>query len=127
MDWEGFLIQIVVSVVVLAPSLWIAGRMLAGKDKAKFLDAVGIVALGVIIGAAFNYIVNWLGWTDFFMSWIGALIMFIIWLGLVKHFFDCGWLKALAISVVAVIVYIILAFILGILLALFGITLVAFM
>ncbi|HIJ08368.1 TPA: hypothetical protein HA274_03360 [Candidatus Bathyarchaeota archaeon] len=127
MDWVGFLIQIVVSVVVLAPSLWIAGRMLAGKDKAKFLDAVGIVALGVIIGAAFNYIVNWLGWTDFFMSWIGALIMFIIWLGLVKHFFDCGWLKALAISVVAVIVYIILAFILGILLALFGITLVAFM
>jgi hypothetical protein len=39
----------------------------------------------------------------------------IIWLALVKHFFDCGWLKALAISILAVILFAIIAIILGLL------------
>jgi hypothetical protein len=34
---------------------------------------------------------------------------------LVKHFFDCGWLKALAISILAVILFAIIAIILGLL------------
>jgi hypothetical protein len=37
----------------------------------------------------------------------------LIWLALVKHFFDCGWLKALAISIVAIVIFIVIAFVLG--------------
>jgi hypothetical protein len=45
--------------------------------------------------------------------------MIIVWLGLIKHFFDCGWLKALAISIIAWIIYWIITLILfAILLAL---------
>ena len=40
------LIQIVVNIVILAPVLWIAGRLFVGKDKAKFMDALWIVVLG---------------------------------------------------------------------------------
>jgi hypothetical protein len=36
----------------------------------------------------------------------------VIILGLVKHFFDCGWLKALAIAIIAAIIYIVIATIL---------------
>jgi hypothetical protein len=48
--------------------------------------------------------------------------MIIIWLGLVKHFFDCGWLKALAISIIAIIIFIVIAVIIA---AIFGLALLA--
>ena len=116
MDWTALIIQIIVGIVVLAPSLWLVGRWLAGKDKAKFLDAIWIVSLGVVIGTLIGaWLVGWL-------AWLGVLIMFIIWLGLVKHFFDCGWIKAFVISLLANILYIIIWFILEFVLAIFGIT-----
>jgi len=111
-DFVGLGLQIVVATVVLAPVLWIAGRMLAGKDKAKFTDALWIALLGTVIGA----VVGALGW-----GLIGAIIMFVIWLALIKHFFDCGWLKAFVIAVVAVIIFVIIVFILAVILVLIGI------
>jgi hypothetical protein len=90
---------------VLAPILWLSGRALVGKDKAKFTDAVWIVVLGVILGAIVNFFISGL---------IAAVIIFIVWLALIKHFFDCGWLKALIIAVLAVIIFIIIVAILAI-------------
>jgi hypothetical protein len=101
----SLLIQIVVNVIVLAPILWLSGRALVGKDKAKFTDAVWIVVLGVILGAIVNFFISGL---------IAAVIMFIVWLALIKHFFDCGWLKAFIIAVLAVIIFIIIVAILAI-------------
>lgn len=40
MDLIGFLINVVVGTIIVAPFLWISGRSLVGKDKAKFLDAI---------------------------------------------------------------------------------------
>jgi len=103
-DIVGLLIQIVIAIIVIAPVLWLVGRSLAGKDKAKFTDAIWIVVLGIVIGAIVSYFVGGL---------IAAVIMFFVWLGLIKHFFDCGWLKALAIAIIAVIIFIIIAFLLA--------------
>lgn len=100
MDLIALSIQIILGIIVLAPVLWISGRLLAGKDKAKFTDAIWIVVLGVVIGAIIGAFVDGL------LSWI---IMFIIWLALVKHFFDCGWLKAFVISIIAVLLFIVIA------------------
>jgi hypothetical protein len=105
MDFVALLIQIVVGVIIIAPILWLAGRALAGKDKAKFTDAIWIVVLGTVIGAIVGAFVGGL---------IAALIMFIVWLALIKHFFDCGWLKALAIAIIAVIIFIIIVAVLAI-------------
>jgi hypothetical protein len=104
MDILGLLIQIVVAIIVIAPILWLVGRSLAGKDKAKFTDAIWIVVLGILIGAGLGYFVGGL---------IAAIVMFFVWLGLIKHFFDCGWFKAFAIAIVSVIVFVIIAFILA--------------
>ncbi|MCL2172308.1 MAG: hypothetical protein FWB84_01480 [Candidatus Bathyarchaeota archaeon] len=101
----NLIVSIVVSIVVVAPSLWIAGRLLVDKNKAKFTDAIWIVTLGTLISSIFSYF--------FDGGIIVSLIMLIIILGLVKHFFDCGWLKALLISIVALIIFIIIAVILG--------------
>jgi hypothetical protein len=105
MDFIALLIQIVVGIIILAPILWIAGRLLAGKDKAKFTDAIWIVVLGVVIGAIVGFFVSGL---------IAAIIMFVVWLALIKHFFDCGWLKAFAIAVIAVIIFVVIIAILAI-------------
>ena len=105
-------IQILINVIVLSPVFWISGRLLAGKDKAKFTDALWIVVLGTLIGIGFNYLfAESLG---FVTGIIASIIMLIIWLGLVKHFFDCGWLKALAISILAVIILIVITVLLAI-------------
>ena len=115
-DLVGILIQIVVAAVILAPVLWIAGRLLAGKDKAKFTDALWIAVLGTVIGAVLGAFVGGL---------IAAIVMFIVWLALIKHFFDCGWLKAFAIAVVAVIIFVVIVAILAIILVIIGFGIIA--
>ncbi len=110
---DALLINIIVSVIVLSPALWLSGRGIAGKDKARLIDAVWIVVLGIVIGTLFG---------AFFTGLIASVIQLILWLVLVKHFFDCGWLKALAISIMAIIIFAVIAILLGII----GFTLITF-
>ncbi len=88
----------------MAPVLWLAGRAIVGK-KAKFAHAIWIVVLGIIIGVIIGALVN--------SGLLSAVIMFFVWLGLIKHFFECGWLRAFAVAIVAVIIFIIIAAILA--------------
>ncbi|MCX8182871.1 MAG: hypothetical protein N3F08_00410 [Crenarchaeota archaeon] len=104
MNIVGILIQIIVSIIIVAPVLWIAGRVLAGKGKAKFTDAIWIVLLGVVLGSIVG---------AFLSGWVATLITFIIWLALIKHFFDCGWLKALVIAILAAIIFAVIIMVLA--------------
>ncbi len=104
MDIISLLTQIIVAIIVIAPILWLVGRALAGKQNAKFTDAIWIVALGTVIGAIVGIFVGGL---------ISGLIMLFVWLGLIKHFFDCGWLKAFAIAVISVIVFLVIVVVLA--------------
>jgi len=112
MDLIGTLIQIAIGTILLSPALWISGRLIAGKDKAKFTDALWIAFLGIII----NTVVG-----AFIGNIIATIILMIIWLALIKHFFDCGWIKAFVIAVVAVVIFAIVIAILAIILAIIGI------
>jgi hypothetical protein len=102
---DALLIELVVKIIILAPAFWLAGRALAGKENAKFLDAVWIVILGTLVGGIFSYFE--------IIGIIALIIQLIIWLGLVKHFFDTDWIKAFVISVLAVIILVVIGFILG--------------
>jgi hypothetical protein len=113
MDFVALLIQIVLGTIIVAPVLWLAGRALVGKEKAKFTDAVWIVFLGTVIGALVGAYIGGI---------VAAVIMFIVWLALIKHFFDCGWIMAFAIALIAVIIFIVIVAVL----ALIGIGLLAF-
>ena len=110
---DTLVVNIIVGIIVLAPVLWIAGRLLAGKDKAKFTDALWITVLGTVINAVFLY---------FFAGIIASIIVLIIWLALVKHFFDTGWLRALAIAIVAILFLIVIGIIIGVI---FGIAILS--
>jgi len=50
----ALIINIIISVIFLSPALWLAGRVLAGRGKAKFSDAVAIIVVGIIVGAIFD-------------------------------------------------------------------------
>ena len=105
---------LILNIIVVSPILWLAGRALVGKDKAKFTDAIWIVTVGTIIGFAFQYLSLYV-FVDlgFIGTLIGAIIMILVWLGLIKHFFDTGWGMAFVIAIIAIIIYIIIAFILA--------------
>ena len=107
MDFVALLIQIVVGTIIIAPILWLAGRALVGKEKAKFTDAIWIVLLGIVIGAVVGALIGGLG------GLIAAVIMFVIWLALIKHFFNCGWIMALAIAIIAVIIFVVIVAVLA--------------
>jgi len=112
MNVWAVVIQVVVGIIIVAPALWISGRLLVGRERAKFTDALWIVVLGVVTGAIISYFVGGI---------LASIIMLIIWLALIKHFFDCGWLKAIVIAIFAAIIFVIIAAVLALLgLGLFG-------
>ncbi len=103
-DLVSTLISIVVGIVVTAPVLWIAGRLLVGPSKAKFTDAIVIVILGSIAGGVIGAIIG---------GFIGAVVQIVVLLFLIKKYYECSWLKALAVAVVTVVIFAIVAIILG--------------
>jgi len=127
-DLYTLVIHVLVNIIILSPVLWLAGRTLAGRDKAKFSDSVAIIVVGTLIGVFFDlFLVDLLAlltpflfFETLFLWLLSSLIRLVVWLALVKHFFDCGWLKALAISVVAIIFFVAIVIMLGLL----GITLI---
>ena len=110
---DVLVIYVIVNTIILSPFLWLSGRSIVGKDKARFTDAVWIIVLGTVIGTLFGAL---------FSGIIALLIQLILWLALVKHFFDCGWLTALAISIIAIIIFAAIA----VVLTLIGFALITF-
>jgi hypothetical protein len=106
LNLDVLVIEIIVSTIIGAPVMWLAGRYIVGKEKAKFTDAIWISVIGTVIGAVLG---------NLFSGFIGAIIQLIVYLYIVKHFFDTEWMKALIISILAVIVFGVIAVILGIL------------
>jgi len=62
-----------------------------------------IVALGTLIQSVLGYL---------FSGIIALIIVIVLWLALIKRFFDCGWGKALVISLVAVVILVVIGTIL---------------
>ena len=108
-------ITVITWLIFVTPALWISGRLLAGKQNAKFTDAVWITMIGAIVFTLFDAFVT--GYISiWWLSLLSYVVLLVIWLALVKHFFDCGWLKALAISIIAIIIAFVILFIMGIVL-----------
>jgi len=92
---DHLVLPIVVSIIVTSPSLWIVGRILVGKNKAKLSDAVWIVAVGTIIGAIIS---------GFFHGGLAEFVQFLLWLYLIRIRYETNWLKAFIVSILAVVV-----------------------
>ena len=102
-----FLIQ----VLILSVVIYLAGLMVVGGRKATFGDAFKISLLGTVLGGLIYTAIS------FFVPLIGLIVYILIWLALIKQYFETGWLNALAIGILAVIVWIALIIIVGLILA----------
>ena len=111
MDIGAILIELIVSTIIIGPVLWLSGRTLEGK-RARFVDGLWIAALGTLIGIVLG---------SFLTGLIAEIVMIIVWLALIKHFFHCGWLKALLTAILAIIIFIVITFVL----TLIGLTAIA--
>lgn len=104
----GQLINFVLGLAILTIVFYIAGRAVVGGKRALFSDAFVISLLGTIVANIVSL---------FLEPLIGLILSFIVWLLLIKHYYETGWLGALAVAVMAVIVYIAIWFILFLILA----------
>ena len=103
----GFLVVFIIYLIIIGFVLWLAGEIVVGR-RVTFVEALGIAAVGTfLVGAAFAFLPPIIGS-------IGALLVgLLIFLLLVKHYFKTGWLGAIGVSIMAIVVGIVLIFILG--------------
>lgn len=109
MSLTSVVAEIIAAAIIVAPVLWLVGRALVGKDKAKFTHALWIAILGVIIGAVLGM---------FIQGTLGLLVTLILWVYLIKHFFETGWGKALVVGIIALVVLMIVMAVLAVVLGL---------
>jgi len=102
-------VSFIINLIVMTIVFYMAGVIVVGKRRALFSDAFVISLLGTVVG---NICVL------FFPPVIGLILSLLIWLLLIRHYYETGWLGALAVAVLAVIVsvvvFVILAFLLAI-------------
>lgn len=103
----GLLIMwIIVSVpVYLAAKLVTLGK--ARFTRAMIVTAVGPVIYGIVFFLSNAALSATLG-QQFLIAAISFILAFIAWIGVFKLGFDTGWVRALAIAFVAVIVFVII-------------------
>jgi len=111
-------IEFVVKLIVLTVVFYVAGRVVVGKRRAKFGDAFVISLFGTLTGTILS-----LFFPQYIQYWMGVILSLIVWLQLIRHYYETGWLGALAVGILAVIVMIVLGFLLGVLLAAIGLIL----
>ncbi|MGB9854714.1 MAG: hypothetical protein ACPLRY_07940 [Candidatus Bathyarchaeales archaeon] len=100
-----------VELLVLAVVLYIAGRIVVGGKRALFSDAFIIALLGTILSGVFVVFIPY--------SILALLLSVFVWLLLIKRLYETGWLGAIAVGILALIVFVVvlvlIAFFFGIL------------
>ncbi|NWG36281.1 hypothetical protein [Nitrososphaera sp.] len=97
--------------IAVSVPVWIAAKILT-LGKARFTRAMLVTAVGPAIYAIVFFISSFalsvaLG-ERFFVAAVSFILAFVAWLGVFKAGFDTGWLRALAIALLATIVFVII-------------------
>jgi uncharacterized protein YacL len=106
----GYLIELIVLGIVLGIFVWLAGKAL-GAPKATYYHGILTVISAVILRDVIGY---------FLSGWVARIVELIAVLLLIKHFFGVGWVRAIVIAVLALIIGIIITVVLAWVLALIG-------
>ena len=108
-DAISFVVELVVSII----AFYVAGRMLSGVN-AKFTDAFFVALFGMLVGLGIDTALNYIPVAEVtelvVIAWniVGLLAIFIAWMVLVQHFFDCLFLRGLAIVAIAFLIILII-------------------
>lgn len=111
-----------INLLVLTVVLYLARLIVAGKKRALLSDAFIISLLGTVLSTLFLMFIPY--------PLVSLFLFIFVWLLLIKRFYKTGWLGAIAVSILTVIIFlaitIILALFFGILEAIFKLVFPAF-
>ena len=99
----GFIVLFIIYLLVVGFILWVAGEIVVGR-KVTFGEALAVGGVGTFLVGAVIVLVGGI---------LGLLIGLFVFLLLVKHYFKTGWLGAIGVAIMAVVVIVVLTFILG--------------
>jgi len=98
----GVIVLFIIYLLVIGFVLWLAGEIVVGR-RVTFGEALGIAGVGTfLVGASIAL-----------LGLIGLLLGLVIFLLLVKHYFKTGWLGAIGVGIMAIVVLVVLTFVLG--------------
>lgn len=94
--------------IIVTVPVWIAAKILT-LGKARFTRAMLVTAVGPIVYAIVFFIsvaALTIALGDLVIpAFIAFIIAFIAWIGVFKKGFDTGWIRALAIAILAIVVF----------------------
>src|SRR6266702_1972347 len=99
----GFLIVFIIYLLVIGFVLWLAGEIVVGR-RVTFGEALGIAGVGTFLVGAI---------VVFLPGLFGLILGLLVFLLLVKHYFRTGWLGAIGVGIMAIVVVVVLTFVLG--------------
>jgi len=110
------LIGLIILWIIVSIPVWLAGKAVTG-GKATFGEAMLATLVGPIVYFIVSFLVGYflsalLGAVAFVLGYILALIA---WIWVFKASFGTGWLRAIAIAVLAWVIFIILSIVVGVL------------
>ncbi|MEM0008208.1 MAG: hypothetical protein QXR89_08130 [Candidatus Bathyarchaeia archaeon] len=88
------------SLFVLAVVLYIAGLIVVGRKRALLSDAFIISLLGTVLTTLFAIFIPY--------PLITLILSLLVWLILIKRLFETGWLGAIAVGILAIIIYLVI-------------------
>jgi hypothetical protein len=86
-----------VNLLVLAVVLYLAGLIVVGKRRALMSDAFIISFLGTVLSTALFLFIPY--------RLIALFLSIVIWLLLIKRLYETGWLGAMAVGILAIIIF----------------------
>jgi hypothetical protein len=100
-----------VNLLVLAIVIYLAGMVIVGKKRALLTDAFIISLLGTLLSTAFFMFIPY--------RLIALFLSIITWLLLIKRLYETGWIGAIGVGILAIIIFLaitlLLALVFGIL------------
>jgi hypothetical protein len=112
------IIGLLVLWIIVSIPVWIAAKILT-VGRVKFSRAMLVTALGPIVYAIvffiFATLLTAIVGDPTVPIIIGFIAAFIAWIGVFKKGFDTGWLRALGIAILAIIVFALIGFIISLL------------
>ncbi len=105
---SAVVVGLIVLWIIITVPVWIAAKILT-LGKAKFTRAMLVTAVGPIVYASVFFVSTSaltvaLG-DPVLPAVIAFIIAFIAWIGIFKKGFDTGWLRALAIATLAIVMF----------------------
>ena len=101
------IISFAIILTALSVVFYLAGNVVVGRRRALFKDAFAISVIGTLVLIVCLSI---------FSLEIAMILSLIAWLLLFRHYYETGWLGAIAVGLTSVIVAVVILFILSILL-----------